>query len=144
MSACPAQRRSSTLGVVATAQKLLVNGGSDRRESHAPAGKMKLNPVPPNASEMMSRFALVRGPVYSLTPSAFHLLCRSINVSRLPGRRVKRTDHVFFLRKTKVSREQSREMKAEIEGQLALLQQMQRWVVGGGGYLEKIYCSQKS
>lgn len=85
---------------------------------------MKLNPVPPNASEMMSRFALVRGPVYSLTPPAFHLLCRSINISRLPGRRVKRADRgffVFFLRKTEVSREQSREMKAEIEGQLALL-----------------------
>lgn len=34
-------------------QKLLVNSGSDRREGHAPAGKMKLNPVLLNASEMM-------------------------------------------------------------------------------------------
>lgn len=70
MSACPARRRSSTLGVAATAQRLLVNGGSDRRGSHAPAGEMELNPVPPNASEMMGLFALVRGPVYSLTPPA--------------------------------------------------------------------------
>lgn len=35
------------------AEKLLVNSGSDRREGHALAGKMKLNPVSPNASEMM-------------------------------------------------------------------------------------------
>lgn len=32
------------------AQKLLVNSGSDRREGHAPAGKMKLNPVSLHAS----------------------------------------------------------------------------------------------
>lgn len=35
------------------AQKLLVNGRSDRREGHALAGKTKLNPVSLNASEMM-------------------------------------------------------------------------------------------
>lgn len=35
------------------AQKLLVNSRSDRREGHGPVGKMKLNPVSLNASEMM-------------------------------------------------------------------------------------------
>lgn len=85
MSARSVQRRRSALGVVAMPQKLLVNGGSDRWESHAPAGKMKLNPISLNASEMMCLFALVRGPVYSLTPPAFHSLCRSINISQLPG-----------------------------------------------------------
>lgn len=72
---------------------------------------MELNPVPPNASEMMGLFALVRGPVYSLTPPpAFHSLCRSVNVSRLPGRPVK-LEQSIFSRERKVSREQSREMK---------------------------------
>lgn len=85
MSARSVQQRRSALGVVAMPQKLLVNGGSDRRDSHAPAGKMKLNPISLNASEMMCLFALVRGPVYSLTPPAFHSLCRSINISQLPG-----------------------------------------------------------
>lgn len=85
MSAWPVQRRRSALGVVAMAQQLLVNGGRDRRESHAPTGKLKLNPISLNASEMMCLFALVRGPVYSLIPPAFHSLCRSINISQLPG-----------------------------------------------------------
>lgn len=66
-------------------RKLLVNGGRDRRESHAPAGKLKLKPISLNASEMMCLFALVRGPVYSLIPPVFHSLGRSINISQLPG-----------------------------------------------------------
>lgn len=44
------------MGNVTTASfgsELLVNSGSDRREGHALAGKLKLNPVSLNASEMM-------------------------------------------------------------------------------------------
>lgn len=107
MSVWPIQRRRSALGVVVMAQKLLVNGGSDRRDSHAPPGKMKLNPISLNASKILCLFALVRGPVYatpinSPTPClwgwgsptcptprlalpACHLLCWSINISQLPG-----------------------------------------------------------
>lgn len=112
MLAWPVQRRRSALGVVAMAQKLLVNGGRDRRESHAPTVKLKLNPISLNASEMMCLFALVRGPVYSLIPPAFHSLCRSINISQLPG-----DNRPSF----GWNRGFSEQIKAEIEGQLTVV-----------------------